>query len=303
MKVYDSFIFNNELELLLLRFHYLNDVVDYFVIAESTRTLSGEPKPLYFKKNENLFKSFLHKVIYVEVPNNQLPGWEYEYYQRNFIKKGLEHCADDDIIIISDADEIVNIKEVLPLISEDGAYLIELPMYYYWFNLKTNYTYFLNIVSKWKYIKNIDIGERYSTYPQLFKHTITLKEVNTGWHFSYLFGLDTKKYSDKIASFSHQEYNTPYYLKSSRIKKCVQLGVDIFERPFMQFHFSIKELKPLLPFIHSLKLTSLIYRQSFKTYLSFENWFFLLKNIYLPKGKVSAKKILRPVKQWLYPIK
>lgn len=300
MKVYDGFIFNNELELLQLRFHFLNDVVDYFVIAESIRTLSGTPKPLYFKTNQHLFAPFLHKIIYLEVPNNNLPGWEYEYFQRNFLKKGFINCADDDIVVVSDADEIVNLKEVLPLIIEGSPYLVELPMYYYWFNLKTNYTYFLNIVSQWISIKNINIGERYETYPKLFSNIISAQQVNTGWHFSYLFGLNITRYSEKITSFSHQEYNTPYYLQSNRIKKCVQLGVDIFERTFMQFHFTKAKLEPLLPHIHSLQLKHLLYHQSYISYLSIGNWYFLLKNILLPKGKTSAKKVLRPVKQWLY---
>ena len=47
MKVFDSIIFFNELELLEMRLNILNDVVDYFVVTESPFTVSGNEKPLY----------------------------------------------------------------------------------------------------------------------------------------------------------------------------------------------------------------------------------------------------------------
>ena len=47
MKVIDSFIFFNEINMLKLRLNYLNDVVDYFLISESNYTFSGNPKPYY----------------------------------------------------------------------------------------------------------------------------------------------------------------------------------------------------------------------------------------------------------------
>ena len=50
--VYDSFQFFNELDILLLRMHILNDVVDKFVISESTVTFSGDAKPLYYEENK-----------------------------------------------------------------------------------------------------------------------------------------------------------------------------------------------------------------------------------------------------------
>ena len=40
--VYDCFQFFNELDILKLRMHVLNDVVDKFVISEATVTFSGE---------------------------------------------------------------------------------------------------------------------------------------------------------------------------------------------------------------------------------------------------------------------
>jgi beta-1,4-mannosyl-glycoprotein beta-1,4-N-acetylglucosaminyltransferase len=73
MRVFDSFIFFNELDLLELRLNILNDVVDYFVLTESPWTVSGNPKPLYYQENKDRFEKFNHKIIHnitEEIPND-----------------------------------------------------------------------------------------------------------------------------------------------------------------------------------------------------------------------------------------
>ena len=55
MKIFDSFRFFNELEILELRFNILYDVVDYFVITECPFTISGNEKPLYYLENKDRF--------------------------------------------------------------------------------------------------------------------------------------------------------------------------------------------------------------------------------------------------------
>ena len=63
MKVYDCFTFFNELDLLKIRLHELNDIVDYFVLVESTKTFQNKNKPCYYLENIDKFKSFNHKII------------------------------------------------------------------------------------------------------------------------------------------------------------------------------------------------------------------------------------------------
>jgi beta-1,4-mannosyl-glycoprotein beta-1,4-N-acetylglucosaminyltransferase len=57
-KIYDCFIFFNELDLFRLRLNILNDTVDYFVIVESTVTFSGNFKELVYENNKELIKRF-----------------------------------------------------------------------------------------------------------------------------------------------------------------------------------------------------------------------------------------------------
>jgi beta-1,4-mannosyl-glycoprotein beta-1,4-N-acetylglucosaminyltransferase len=48
MQIIDCFIFYNELELLTYRLNLLNNIVDYFVIVESTHTFTGKEKKTIF---------------------------------------------------------------------------------------------------------------------------------------------------------------------------------------------------------------------------------------------------------------
>ena len=51
VQIYDCFIFYNELNLLNMRLHELNSIVDKFVLVEATRTFTNKPKELFYKKN------------------------------------------------------------------------------------------------------------------------------------------------------------------------------------------------------------------------------------------------------------
>ena len=55
MKIIDCFIFYNELDLLTYRLNLLNNIVDYFIIVESTHTFIGKEKKLFFNDNKHLF--------------------------------------------------------------------------------------------------------------------------------------------------------------------------------------------------------------------------------------------------------
>ena len=59
-------------------------------------------------------KKFKDKINYLIIDNfpENFTNWQRENYQRNFIINGLEKASEDDYIIISDVDEIPNIKNV-----------------------------------------------------------------------------------------------------------------------------------------------------------------------------------------------
>jgi beta-1,4-mannosyl-glycoprotein beta-1,4-N-acetylglucosaminyltransferase len=121
MKIVDSFIFYNELDILNYRLSILDDYVDYFVLVESRYTFAGDLKPLYYLENKDKFEKFNSKVIHIVVdlpfkkPNinyNLNQQWENESHQRNCIEYGINMISNkldnDDIILTSDVDEIPN---------------------------------------------------------------------------------------------------------------------------------------------------------------------------------------------------
>lgn len=112
MKVYDCFSFFNEIDLLEIRLLLLNDIVDKFVIVELNKTHRGEDKKYNFPEYKDRFQPYRDKIIYIqpeEVPVYKGAGdWTIENFQRNCIMRGLHNCEPEDMIIISDLDEIPN---------------------------------------------------------------------------------------------------------------------------------------------------------------------------------------------------
>ena len=174
MKIYDGFLFFNELDLLEIRLNTLNDVIDHFIIVESSVTHSGKSKPFIFEENKNKFTKFLPKIIYIKItdtPDNflNIPNitlddfdnkcvydiWQYilktktfdratqshygrDFYQKECIKRGMKGAKDEDILIFSDIDEIPN-PEIISRLNEfydtSELYTFNQNMYCYYFNL------------------------------------------------------------------------------------------------------------------------------------------------------------------------
>ena len=117
--IYDCFPFFNELDVLDIRLHVLNDVVDKFVIVEASFTHTGNPKDFIFEQNKGRFADFADKIIHIKLtekpdpPSCGIPDerkWFLENFQRNAIVQGLSAAKPTDIIMVSDCDEIPDPK-------------------------------------------------------------------------------------------------------------------------------------------------------------------------------------------------
>lgn len=282
-KVYDCFLFNDEIDLLEIRLDLLFNHVDFFVIAESNQTFTSLPKPLHYKINQDRFKKYTDKIIYLQLPANipNVNAWDNEYFQRNCLKLPLSKCSNSDIIMISDVDEIINPQEIkLRLIIKPC--LVQLYYYYYYFNLKSLVYNQVVLVSPYSFIKNFNIGKRIS-YELLNPEIIKCTEKHTGWHFSYLFGNNIERYITKINSFSHQEFNNDYYKNPNRIRSILKYGIDFFERKDTRF-FYVKPAKELIGIFQNLdKYKDLIFYKpsalSIKSKKDFYYYILYLKNL------------------------
>jgi beta-1,4-mannosyl-glycoprotein beta-1,4-N-acetylglucosaminyltransferase len=111
VKVFDLFPFNGEFAVLALKLAEMAPWVDRFVIVEAAETFSGNPKPLTWPSRPDSFRAYEDKIIYLPIPAFPEPlrvSWAREFFQRDLAAAALSGlCARDDIVIISDADEIL----------------------------------------------------------------------------------------------------------------------------------------------------------------------------------------------------
>lgn len=261
--IYDCFLLNDELDLLELRLNYLNALVDKFVIVESAYTFSGIPKPLHFSNNAHRFAKFLNKINYITdtAEPDLTSAWANEYHQRNLLKTGLKPANNDDLIIISDLDEIPYLNRILDNFQLDIPQRIPMSLSYYFLNgIQPNEIWSLSVITPFHFIKNVNIGNR-----DALINDLNIKLNYSGYyggHFAYLFGNDIERYINKIKSFSHQEYNTKHYLNPNRIKYCINNGIDLYERNMPRYNNSAQVVdKDVLKFVHFLDLNHLVKSQ------------------------------------------
>ena len=235
MRIFDCFMYYNEDVVLELRLNYLDKFVDYFVIVESTFNHKGEMKKLNFDINK--FSKFKNKIKYfvldsqppnIETVNNSdsndekdrkyiLNGYKRDHYQRNYLSKGIENASLDDIIIISDIDEIPNLKKVDLKKVENTLILFNQKMCYYKFNLfQKNYNWVgsrfckkKNLVSP-QWLRDVKPKNypkwRLDTFFSKNKYTNVVFVDNGGWHFSYLN--TPELIEQKLKSYTHhREYD------------------------------------------------------------------------------------------------
>lgn len=259
--IYDVFLFFNELDLLDIRLNLLNDVVDKFVIVESTVTFSGKQKRLFFDENKNLFEKFNDKIIHIIVDDtpqdfnninyilnpstqsdvfknkvlkylNESGGWDRnnpneiqwgrEIYQRESMIKGLLDCDDNDLVIISDVDEIPNPLELMKIKDSNQSDVFEFKqnMFYYNINTLKERGWSGPKIAHWCIIKENSLNI-------LRQNKLTNNVVeNGGWHLSFMGGENRIK--DKLEAYAHQEYNNNYIKENITIN--IQSKNDLFFR-------------------------------------------------------------------------
>ena len=243
MKIYDCFTYFDEDLILDLRFNILNEFVDKFVIVECGEDHHGNKK----KKNFQIgnFKKFQDKIIYffLEDFGSLSNSWDRENYQRNFLQKGLGISEPDDLILISDADEIPNLRNLnLDDLNKFKFLVFEQKLFYYKLNL------LCDNVNPWhgtkackkKYLKNpqwLRNAKSSKKYPFWRFDKINFKKIsNGGWHFSYLKkSIDIQK---KIKSFAHTEFNKEEFFNLENIEKSINECKDLFGR-----NYSYKKIK------------------------------------------------------------
>ncbi len=235
--IFDCFTFFNELDILEIRLNEMAPVVDRFVLVEASKTFQGADKPLYFDQNKARFAPFLDKIehVIVDFPDDlglyrkaSSQAWAREYYQRDQIAQGLKTATPDDLVIVSDVDEIIRASTLQQAVRDyqAGSMLVfTCPVYSYYFNrqLKKNNWYLGPRLCSVRLFRSAQ--DQRST--KLFAsrglrgsllgawHTRLWNKLNTGfggpmvevteagWHFTSIGGWEA--FRTKIQAFAHEE--------------------------------------------------------------------------------------------------
>lgn len=246
--IVDCVTFFNEYDILEARLRYLDKHVDRFVIVESDIMFSGESKPYNFEQEQSRYQPWMDKITYLKfspdtsgldfsIKPTQLDfsaaHWRIENSQRDHLTTALIEQHGDDVILISDVDEIPNkdlFKDLPGITQNRPAVALEQRMFYY--NLK-------------QCQKNPWCGTVAATARQIRlrgaqwcrdNRWVMPRLADGGWHLSYF--ADAKQIQFKVQNFAHQEFNDPRYTDLEAIEKRIQAGQDLFDRennPFEPF--------------------------------------------------------------------
>lgn len=256
MKIFDCFMYFDEEVVLDVRLNTLDKYVDYFVIVESSFTHKGDNKNLMF--NHNKFEKFKNKIIYL-VYDKQPKGIEAvnendsedeksrkyilnaalrENGQRNFIQNGLNKAEDNDIILISDVDEIPNLSEVNFNNISEKIIMFHQDMFYYKFDLKIpNLLWTGTRGCRKKYLlspqwlRNVKDRKYFPFRIDILfseKKYSSIKFINNGgWHFSYI--KTAEEIEHKLKSYLHHREFDEQSLSVEEIQNIIENKKAIYD--------------------------------------------------------------------------
>ena len=232
MRIFDCFMYSDEDMLLKLRLNELNNFVNKFVISEAKYTHDGKKKELNFDVNN--FKDFEKKIEYIVVedqpPNILIENSDddkklkaekkvinsirRDIFQREQLAKGLKEARGNDIIIISDLDEIPNLNKINFNEIDNEILVFKQKMFYYKFNLNyENFIWFGTKATKRKnflspqWMRNIKNKKypfwRIDTFFSKNKYTNIKFVEDGGWHFTCI--KNPEDVQKKLLSFAHHQ--------------------------------------------------------------------------------------------------
>ena len=256
MKIFDCFMYFDEEQVLDLRLNVLYQNVDYFVIVESTYNHKGEKRNLLF--NSKKFEKFSDKIIYLvydkipqlvepikETDNEKEKDGKYimnalyrENAQRDFILEGLKSAKKDDLILISDVDEIPKLSSINLNQIKNEIILFKQDMFYYKYNLSlpnfkwtgTKAVKRKNLVSP-QWLRNVK-DRKYPFYrvDTFFsdKKYINIQIINDGgWHFSNIKSPEMIEH--KLRSYLHHREFDQVSLSIKEINELVKKKQAIYD--------------------------------------------------------------------------
>ena len=256
MKIFDCFMYFDEDLVLDLRLNILDKFVDYFVIVESEFTHRGDKRDLKF--NPSKFKKFENKIIYltyceepsdIEIVNKKdsepvkstkyiLNAGKRENTQRNYIDLALKNASKEDVVMISDVDEIPDLSDLNFNKINEKIILFRQDMFYYKFNLKIpNFKWTGTKACRKKdlinpqWLRNVKDRKypfyRFDTFFSKKKYMDINFIEKGGWHFSNI--KTAAEIEDKLKSYLHHREFDLEPLTTDEIKKIMENKQAIYD--------------------------------------------------------------------------
>ena len=274
MKIYDCTTFYSEDMMLDLRFNILNQYVHKFVVVESTFSHSGNKKKLNFDINN--YPKFKDKIIYKVIdyePDNlhKITDEKTFYLKRinslkrielsyNFMKNAINEADDNDLIILSDNDEIPNLNSETFKKSKKDLIIFKQLFFYYKFNLLYELMpWFGSRACKKKNLKSFswlkNIKNKKYPFWRIDAYFSELKKTNVdiindgGWHFTNV--KSPEEIYEKMKNFGHHDEFDISGITLEDIKKKIK------EKKVFYNHFADKENLKKWEYEQELKKTDL----------------------------------------------
>lgn len=220
-RVYDLFLVFNELDVVDIRLHELANVVTIFGMVEATKTFTGHPRALVFDTYAERWPEFADRIRYLSIDLPTAGAWIREEVQRTALGMLLTDARPEDLILVSDADEIPRADAVRrALLLQEKVKFDQVMSQFYWNHICVD--------EPWRGTA----GVRYRdwTNAQAARMQIDMTVIaDGGWHASYLGGIDAVQ--QKIRSYSHApEFDIPGINDAGLITARIQAGEDVFLR-------------------------------------------------------------------------
>ena len=242
MKIIDCTTYYSEDLMLDVRFNILNKHVDKFIITESKFSHSGNEKPLNFDINN--FKKFEDKIQYLVIENepagiiknddsssvkrmNSLLRINQSY---DFMLNAIKDTSDNDLICLSDNDEIPNFDSEVFKKSNKDIFIFKQLFFYYKFNLFYDLMpwYGTKACKKKKlvslsWLRNLKNKQypfwRLDTIFSKTKYNNLQIVENGGWHFTNL--KTANEIHTKLLNFGHHNEFDVSGVTAEDIQKCI----------------------------------------------------------------------------------
>jgi len=290
MKIYDCTTFYSEHLMMDVRFHVMNEYVEKFIITESTFSHSGKKKKLNFDINN--YKKYRDKIIYKIIdnePENIIEAGENEQYKRinsikrielsyNYMMSEVNKASDDDLIILSDNDEIPNLSSPQFKKNKSDIYIFKQLFFYYKFNLLYDRMFWFGSkackkkkLKSLSWLRNLKNKQypiwRFDTFFSKTKYTNLEIIEDGGWHFTNV--MSAKDLYTKMTNFGHHDEFELSGLTIEDLKKNIDEGVVFYD------HFAGQEQKNKWKFNYKLKKISdnLLPNYLIENKTKFKEWF------------------------------